>query len=69
MSGCLTESCEFWFQGKVRDLRYDDRTRRLATLGADGKLIIWDPQLEFIRAVSSWQGVQGFCVVSMHSVL
>ena len=40
-------------QHKVRDVKYNRNVHKLASLGADGTLKLWDPNLNIISSVNS----------------
>ncbi len=43
-------------QKKVRDVKFCRETARVATVSADGTLMVLDAQLSLIRTVSGWLG-------------
>lgn len=45
-------------QTKVRDVKYCRDTLRLATLGTDGVIKFWDPNLSILQTVSASQVAQ-----------
>ena len=49
---CLTASCLRLLQKKVRDVKFCRETARVATVSADGTLMVLDAQLSLIRTVS-----------------
>lgn len=56
-------------QTKVRDVKYCRETLKLATLGTDGILKLWDPNLTSLQSVTASHGPHHMTPMQCHHVL
>lgn len=56
MKPCADQLC-LDVQQKVRDVKYNRDIHKLASLGADGTVKLWDPCLSLVNSVRSYTTV------------